>query len=249
MLLNNTVEKLREMRLGTMASSLQKLLDNSSAAELSFEDKFSLIVDAEYTARQNSRLKRLTLSANFEFPGASIEDIEYRADRRLDKTLIARLATCSYIDDHRNIILMGATGSGKTWLSNAFGIKAVQNCMSVRYVRLPELLNELSIARAEGTYRNVMKHPAGVRLLILHEWLLYPLNEPEARDLLEIAEKRYHKASTIFCSQFDVGGWHQKIGEPTLADAIVDRIVHDSYQIVIAGNDSMRKVKGLRQEG
>lgn len=249
MLLHNTVEKLREMKLGTMASSLQKLLDVSSAAELSFEDKFSFIVDAEYTARQNSRLKRMTRSANFEFPGASIEDIEYRDDRRLDKKLIARLATCAYIDDHRNIILMGATGSGKTWISNAFGNKAVQNFMSVRYVRLPEVLAELAIARAEGTYRKVLKHYAGVRLLILDEWLLYPLKEQEARDLLEIAEKRYHKASTIFCSQFDVGGWHQKIGESTLADAIVDRIVHDSYQIVIAGDDSMRKVKGLQSEG
>lgn len=249
MLVHNTIEKLREMKLGTMARSLQTLLSDTAATELSFEDKVSLMVDSEYTARQNSKLKRLARNANFEYPGASIEDIEYRADRRLDKALIVRLASCAYIEEYRNIILMGATGSGKTWLSNAFGVKAVQNLVPVRYVRLPDILAELAFAHADGTYRKALKQYVGVRLLILDEWLLYPLKEHEARDLLEIAEKRYHKASTIFCSQFDVGGWHQKIGEPTLADAIVDRIAHDSYKIVIAGDDSMRKVKGLQQEG
>jgi DNA replication protein DnaC len=133
-------------------------------------------------------------------------------------------------------------------LSNAFGVKAAQNFYTVRYIRLPELLAELALARAEGTYRKVLKQYAQVKLLILDEWLLYPLKDTEARDLLEIAERRYKKASTIFCSQFNVGGWHQKIGESTLADAIVDRIVHDSYTIVISGEDSMRKVKGLKPE-
>jgi DNA replication protein DnaC len=249
MLQHNTIEKLREMKLGIMAKSFQCLLDDKTAAELGFEDKFSLVVDAEYTARQNNRLKRLLRNANFETPDASIEDVDYRADRHLDKALITRLASCAYIDDHRNIILMGATGSGKTWLSNAFGVKAVQNFVPVKFIRLPELLAELAIARAEGTYRKVFKQYAGVRLLILDEWLLYPLKEQEARDLLEIVQRRYKKASTIFCSQFEVGGWHQKIGESTLADAVVDRIVHDSYQIIIEGDDSMRKVKGLQPEG
>ena len=113
---------------------------------------------------------------------------------------------------------------------------------------MPDLLGELAIARAEGTYRKVMKQYRQVKLLILDEWLLYPLKEPEARDLLEIAEGRCKKASTIFCSQFEVGGWYQKIGEPTLADAICDRIVHDSYTIVIGGADSMRKRKGISEE-
>ena len=125
---------------------------------------------------------------------------------------------------------------------------ASRNFYTVRYVRLPDLLGELAIARAEGNYRKVMKQYRQVKLLILDEWLLYPLKEPEARDLLEIAEGRCKKASTIFCSQFEVGGWHQKIGEPTLADAICDRIVHDSYTIVIGGADSMRKRKGISEE-
>ena len=206
------------------------------------------MVDAEWTARKNNRLKHLMRKADFEYPGASIEDIEYREDRNLDRTLIIRLASCAYVEDHHNIILLGAAGSGKTFLANAFGVKAAQNFYTVRYIRLPELLAELAMARAEGTYRKVLKQYKQVKLLILDEWLLYPLKDSEARDLLEITESRYKKASTIFCSQFDVGGWHQKIGESTLADAICDRIVHDSYTVVIGGKDSMRKVKGLKDE-
>lgn len=125
---------------------------------------------------------------------------------------------------------------------------AGRNFYTVRYVRLPDLLAELSIARAEGNYRRVIKAYRQARLLILDEWLLYPLKDSEARDLLELTESRYKKASTIFCSQFDVGGWHQKIGEATLADAICDRIVHDSYRIVIGSEDSMRKRKGISEK-
>ena len=148
----------------------------------------------------------------------------------------------------RKIMILGATGSGKTFLANAFGIAASRNFYTVRYIRLPELLAELAVARAEGTYRKTLKQYKQVKLLILDEWLLYPLKDSEARDLLEITESRYKKAATIFCSQFEVGGWHQKIGEPTLANAISDRIVHDSYTIIIGGLDSMRKRKGLTDE-
>jgi len=249
MLQNNTISKLHDMKLSVMAFSFKKQLDDKATAELSFEDRFGMLVDAEWTARKNNRLKRLIRKADYAFPGACLEDIEYHDDRRLDKSLITRLGTCTYVADCHNIIILGATGSGKTYLSNAFGITASRNFYTVRYIRLPELLAELSVARAEGTYRKVIKQYKQVKLLILDEWLLYPLKEAEARDLLEIAEGRHKKASTIFCSQFEVGGWHQKIGEPTLADAICDRIVHDSYTIVIGGADSMRKRKGLTDEG
>jgi len=248
MLQNNTVSKLHEMKLGVMAASFQKQLDDKAAAELCFEDRFAMLVDAEWTSRKNNRLKRLIRKADYTFPGACLEDVEYHDDRKLDKALITRLGACTYVDDCRNIIILGATGSGKTYLANAFGVTASRNFYTVRYVRLPELLAELAVARAEGTYRKVIRQYKQVKLLILDEWLLYLLKDTEARDLLEIAEARYKKASTIFCSQFEVGGWHQKIGEPTLADAICDRIVHDSYTIVIGGADSMRKRKGLTDE-
>ncbi len=251
MLDNNTVSKLREMKLGVMASAFNHQLGNNDFLEMSFEERVGLMVDAEWTSRQNNRMSRLVRSAGFSIPEASLEDVEYHPDRELDKNLITRLGTCNFVDEHHNVIIMGATGGGKTYLANAFGVTAAHKLYSVRYIRLPDLLGELAIARAEGTYRKVMKGFRQVKLLILDEWLLYPLKDAEAREVLELAEARYKRASTIFCSQFDVGGWHQKIGEPTLADAICDRIVHDSYRIVIAEHNredsvSMRQRKGLK---
>jgi len=219
--------------------------NDKAVAGLSFEDRFGMLTDAEWVSRRNNRLTYLIRRADFVYPGASLEDIEYHNDRKLDKDLIARLSACTYVNDYRNVIIMGATGSGKTYLANALGVNAARKFYSVRYIRLPELLAELAVAHAEGTFRKIIMQYKQVKLLILDEWLLYPLKEAEARDLLEIAESRCKKASTIFCSQFEVGGWHQKIGEPTLADAICDRIVHDSYTIVIGGTDSMRRRKGL----
>lgn len=251
MLDNNTVSKLREMKLGVMASAFNHQLGNNDFLEMSFEERVGLLVDAEWTSRQNNRMSRLVRNAGFSIPEASLEDIEYHPDRELDKNLITRLGTCNFVDEHHNVIIMGATGGGKTYLANAFGVAAARKLYSVRYIRLPDLLGELAIARAEGTYRKVMKGFKQVELLILDEWLLYPLKDAEAREVLELAEARYKRASTIFCSQFDIGGWHQKIGEPTLADAICDRIVHDSYRIVIAAHNredsvSMRQRKGLK---
>ena len=248
MLDHMTVQKLQEMKLSVMAAKFREQINDNAAKELGFEERFGCLVDAEWAARKSNRLTRLIRKASFEFPGAALENVEYHSDRKLDQALIVRLGTCGYINKCRNIIILGATGNGKTWLSNAFGIAACRDFQTVRYVRLPELLAELAVARTEGTYSKVIAAYKKVKLLILDEWLLYPLKDIEARDLLEIAESRHKKASTIFCSQFDVGGWHTQIGEPTLADAVVDRIVHDSYTIVIEGKESMRKRKGLTEE-
>lgn len=248
MLNNATISKLRDMKLGVMAEAFQNQLGNNDFAIMSFEERLGLIVDSEWTSRKNNRLNRLIRGANFTLPNACLEDIEYHADRQLDKTLITRLGTCNYIKEHHNLIILGATGSGKSYLASAFGMTACREFFTVKYVRLPDLLGELAIARAEGNYRKVIKTYKQVSLLILDEWLLYPLKESESRELLEITESRYKKASTIFCSQFDVGGWHQKIGEMTLADAICDRIVHDSYTLVIGDGDSMRKRKGIPEK-
>jgi DNA replication protein DnaC len=244
MLNENTVSKLQEMRLTIMAQAFREQMRDGNFTGMSFEERFGLLVDTEWATRKSNRMVRLIKNANYAISTACVEDIEYHPDRNLDKAQITRLAACNYIQEYHNIIILGATGSGKTFISCSLGMAASRNFYTVKYVRLPDLLSELAIARGDGSYRRVIKEYKQVKLLVLDEWLLFPLKESETRDLLEIVEARHKRASTIFCSQFDVDGWHLKIGEPTLADAICDRIVHDSYTIMIEG-DSMRKKKGI----
>lgn len=248
MLTENTANKLREMRLSVMASAYKAQLAGAQFQGMPFEDRFGLIVDKEWSVRKSNHLKRLIKQAGFSEPNACIEDIEFHPDRNLNKNQIAKLSTCNYVSEHHNVMLLGATGSGKTYLACALGMAAVRNYLSVKYIRLPELLVDLSIARGSGTIRKVMAQYKKYSLLIVDEWLLYPLKDTETRDLLEIIEARYKKASTIFCSQFDVPGWRDKLVDPILADAICDRIVHDSYTIVIDCKDSMRKRKGISED-
>jgi DNA replication protein DnaC len=242
-----TMDKLREMQLDTMAEAFRKQESDLAFASLAFSERFGLLVDSEWSMRKSRRLTRLIRGAQLHFPGACVEDIEYRDDRKLDKALITKLSACAYIQERHNIIILGASGAGKTYMACAFGIAACKNFLRVKYVRLPDLLNDIAVARNVGTYKKLLQQYKRVDLLILDEWLLHRLKEPEARDLLEIVEGRHQKGSTIFLSQFAPAGWHTKIGESTLADAILDRIVHDSYEIFIDGKDSMRKHKGLKK--
>jgi len=246
MINETTINKLNVMRLNSMAENYRNQLQDPSISELSFEDRFGLLVDYEWDRRKSNKLLRLIKKAKLKFPNACVEDIEYHADRKLNKSQIMQLATCQYIAEKHNIIIMGAAGNGKSYISSAFGISACKHDYTVKYIRLPELLDELVIARGEGIFHKVIKQYKRVGLLILDEWLLSPLKYNEARDLLEIIESRHQHTSTIFYSQFSPDGWHDKIGEGTLADAILDRIVHDSYKIFIDGEKSMRERYGVK---
>jgi len=246
MLSENTLSKLNDMKLSVMAQTFRAQMSDNNINELSFGDRFGLIVDAEWIARKNNRMVRLIRNASYEMPNACVEDIEYHADRKLNKDLISRLSTCHYINERSNIIIMGATGNGKTYLANAFGMTASRNFYTVKYIRLPELLGELAIARGEGRYSKIMKLYKQVQLLIIDEWLLFPLSTTDTVEVLEIVNARHKRASTIFCTQLAPDGWHEKIGESAVADAICDRIVYDSYTIVIHG-DGMRKRKGIKE--
>lgn len=217
-----------------------------------FEDRFGMIVDIEYNNRKSNRLKRLIKKAEFDQPDASIMDVDYTSGRKLNKDLITRLATCEYISEHRNIFITGATGCGKTYMACAFGMEACKQYFNTKYVRLPDLLIDLELARDNGNYKKIMAKYANPVLLILDEWLLLKPTESEQRDIFELLHRSRKKSSTIFCSQYEFEEWYDQLGgsDSPLADAILDHIAYDSYWINIRGIDiehdiSMREVYGL----
>jgi DNA replication protein DnaC len=244
-----TTTKLQEMKLSIMADAFSQQIHDPAFSTLTFEERFGLVVDSEWNQRKNNKLALLLHQAGFSDSNACIENIEYPADRELDKSLIVRLSTCNYVHEKHNVIVLGASGAGKSYIACALGVAACRNFIKTKFIRLPDLLNDIAVARGQGTYKKLMTQLKNLHLLILDEWMLVPLTETEARDLLEIVEARHKRASTIFVSQFSAKGWHSRIGsEGTLADAILDRIVHDSYEIFIAGEDSMRRRKGINSK-
>lgn len=198
----STIDKLIEMRLTAMSDAFRNQLNDAKMKEVPFEDRFGMLVDIEYSSRKNNRLKRLIRSAEFDQPDACVMDIDYASGRKLNKQLITRLATCEYIAEYRNIFVTGATGSGKTYLACAFGMEACKQYYTTKYVRLPDLLIDLEMARNEGTYKKVMAKYANPLLLIIDEWLLLKPNENERKDIFELLHRRRKKSSTLFCSQY-----------------------------------------------
>jgi DNA replication protein DnaC len=240
MLNNQTISKLIQMRLPAMADALAQQLQSANYAELSFEDRLGMLVDREWSSRQDRKVTRLVKQAGLRFPTACTEDIDWDPKRKLDRPLLLSLASGNWIDRHLNIIIEGKTGVGKSWISSALGNSACRHGISVFSIRLPKLLTQLTLARGDGSYSQVMsklkKHP----VLILDDWLINPLDANQCRELLEVLEERYDRSSTIFASQLPVEDWYRQIGEPTLADAILDRCVHNAYHIHIDG-DTKRK--------
>ena len=252
MTIQSTTDKLIEMRLTSMADAFTLQNADSNMKEVSFEDRFVMLIDIEYSNRKSNSLKRFIRNADFDQPEAHIADINYTSGRKLNRTLIDRLATCEYITEHRNLFITGATGSGKTYMACAFGMEACKQRFRTRYVRLPELLMDLEMARNDGTYKKVKTKYENPVLLIIDEWLLLKPNESEQHDILELLHRRRRNSSTIFCSQYDSSGWYEQLGgdDSPLAEAILDRIKHDAYKINIVPTDpanyrSMREVYGL----
>ena len=239
MLLNPTIETLKALRLFGMVQALEEQQQTAEWRALSFEERLGLLVDRERIEKENrstsTRLRRARLGQL-----AAIEDVDFRASRGLDRSMVAALSSCEWITQHQNLLITGSTGVGKSWLACAFGHKACREGHSVLYHRLSRLCTELATARGEGRYLRLLKTLAQTELLILDDWGLVPLASDQLRDLLEILEDRHGRKSTLITSQLPIDHWHEWLGEATLADAIMDRLVHNAHKTNLKG-DSLRK--------
>jgi DNA replication protein DnaC len=235
-----TYKQLVEMKLHGLAHAFKDYLEQPARSDkLTFEERFGMMVDREWTERQARRLK-LRLSKSKLREQACVEDIDYKHPRGLDRSVMQRLATCHWVRKRENVLITGATGLGKTWLACALAERACRDGHAALYARVPRLLQELYVARGAGTYAKMIDRLAKPDLLVLDDFGLAPLTDSERRDFLEVVEDRHGRRSTIVASQLEVKHWHQLIDEPTVADAILDRLVNGAHRIEMKGKTSMR---------
>lgn len=242
MLTPGLVERLSSLKLHGMAKALEDIQSNPSATDLDFEDRLTLMIDHEEAVRANRSLQRRLAIAKLRFPDAAVEDVDFRHKRCLSRTSFLALARCDWIQSGYNLILTGKTGLGKSWLACALGQRACREGFTVRYLRVPKLMDMMKAARGDGTAPRLIERFGKVQLLILDDFAMYPLDGDQRRDMMEIVEERAQRRSTIITSQLDVKDWHRAFGDPTLADALLDRFVNTAYRIELDG-ESMRGKK------
>ncbi len=243
MLTTPTLDKLRTLNLTGMARAFAEQVERADYQALSFEDRLGLMVDREAQDRDNRRLDRYLHVAKLRI-GACVEDIDFRRSRGLDRSVVLSLAEAGWVTGHRNVLIVGATGLGKTFIACALANAAIRHAHTALYLRAPRLLSELALARADGRLPRVMARWAKIDVLIVEDLALRPLAPEQAADLLEVIEDRYQLRSTIVTSQLPVSDWHDALGEPTIADAILDRLVHNAHRIELRG-ESLRKPEGF----
>ena len=242
MLTKPTLERLRAMRLRGMADAFAQQMGDPSITQLSFEERFGLLVDHQWLERQNRALERRLKVARFG-QQAALEDIDYKHPRGLDRSLVASLSTSEWVATHHNMIITGPCGVGKSYLGCAFAQKAARDGFTALYARASRLFRDLGTARADGSLQELLRKISRTDVLVVDDWAMHPMSEAERRDFLEISEERYKRRSTILTSQFAIRDWHKQIGDPTIADSILDRLVHNAYRIELKG-ESLRKTKG-----
>ena len=239
MLTQPLLEKLSQLNLSGFRTALEEQYQNPHYAELSFEERLGLLVDVETTRRKNNRLQRRIKAARFPLQ-ATLQDLDLSPTRGLKRTQILELAQAEWVQRHLNTLVLGPTGAGKTFLACALGRTACEAEFNVRYLRTSRLLQTLALAQADGSYPQLLRSFARFHLLILDDWLRDPLTRSQAKDLLEIIDDRYGRSATLVATQVPVSSWHERIPDPTLSDAVLDRLIHNAYRLDLLG-DSMRK--------